>query len=146
MSLRRTAANARGTRGFVLIEVLVAVAVAGIIMAALLRSFSATWSGINAVRENAETMLLARSLLADTARDKLFAGQQNGTLGRYTWTMTTAAAPVAVPVNQPKPGGEQKEANPWILYRVGLFITTPSGRSASLETFRLGQAANQPAK
>lgn len=156
MLLRRAEADTRATRGFVLIEVLVAVGVAAILMAALLRSFSATWGGINIVREEAESMLLARTLLADGASPaKLVPGTQNGTLGRYAWSLTAIAAPVAAP---PKPApaaaksaagknqnvdasDDQKEANPWILYRVDLVITTPSGRSKSLETFRLGQAA-----
>jgi hypothetical protein len=128
-------------------------------MAAVLRSFTATWSGINAVREEAESMLLARTLLADgTAPGKIVAGTQNGNLGRYAWSLTAVPAPVAAP---PKPApaaakpaqagakpatgddqkDDQKEASPWILYRVELVITTPSGRSKSLETFRLGQVA-----
>lgn len=142
MSSRRSKADTRATRGFVLIEVLVAVGVAAILMAALLRSFSATWAGINSVREEAESMLLARTLLADgAAPGKLVAGTQNGTLGRYAWSLTAIAAPVAAPANPAAAGGEEKEASPWTLYRVDLVITTPSGRSKSLETFRIGQAA-----
>lgn len=148
MSSPRTKAEGPATRGFVLIEVLVAVGVAAILMAALLRSFTATWAGINAVREEAETLLLARTLLADGASSgKLVAGSQNGLLGRYAWRLTAVPAPVAATVQpaaatvQPdNAGDEQKQPNPWTLYRVSLSITTPSGRSKSLETFRIGPA------
>lgn len=139
---RRTEANTQATRGFVLIEVLVAVGVAAIIMAALLRSFTATWAGINAVREEAESMLLARTLIADAMDSgKILTGTRNGTLGRYGWSLTTIPTPVAPPVNQAKAGADTAQPSPWTLYRVDLVITTPSGKSKSLETFRLGQAA-----
>ena len=162
MLLRRTAADPRPrtTRGFVLLEVLVAVGVAAIVMAALLRSFTSTWAGINAVREEAESMLLARALLADgAATAKIVAGMQNGTIGRYAWSLTAVPVPVAQPAPQRQPqqpqqsqqppqqqqaaGDDQQQPNPWTLYRVDLVITTPSGRSKSLETFRLGPASQQ---
>jgi len=142
MSSRRTGAEPHATRGFVLIEVLVAVGVAAIIMAALLRSFTSTWAGINAVREEAESMLLARTLLADaTESGKILAGTRNGTIGRYGWNLTAIPTPVAPPANQATAGADKPPASPWTLYRVDLVITTPSGRSKSLETFRLGQTA-----
>ncbi len=168
MSLHRTAANGRprATRGFVLLEVLVAVGVAAIVMAALLRSFTSTWAGINTVREEAESMLLARALLSDGASTaKIVAGTQNGTIGRYAWALTAVPVPIAAPPppqqqqqpqqaqqqqpqsssRPPQPqegdGQDQPQPKPFGLYRVDLVITTPSGRSRSLETFRIGPAA-----
>lgn len=156
MSLHRTAANGRprATRGFVLLEVLVAVGVAAIVMAALLRSFTSTWAGINTVREEAESMLLARALLSDGASTaKIVAGTQNGSIGRYAWTLTAVPVPIPAPPQQlpqssnqsqqPQEGDsqDQPQPKPFGLYRVDLVITTPSGRSRSLETFRIGPAA-----
>lgn len=163
MLLRRSAANQspRSARGFVLLEVLVAVGVAAIIMTALLRSFTSTWAGINAVREDAESMLLARALLADGSSTKIAAGSQNGTVGRYAWNMTAVVVPVAPPPPSPSQqqqqqqqpgqpqqpqqanGDDQQQPNPFGLYRITLVITAPSGRSSSLETYRIGPAASQ---
>ncbi|HVZ52880.1 MAG TPA: type II secretion system protein [Pseudolabrys sp.] len=165
MLLRRNAADriARNARGFVLLEVLVAVGVAAIIMTALLRSFTSTWAGINAVREEAESMLLARALLADgSSTAKIAAGTQNGTVGRYAWSLTAVAVPIAPPPppqkqaqqppqqqpGDPQPpqqanGEDQQQPNPFGLYRITLVVTTPSGRSSSLETYRIGPAAAQ---
>ena len=116
MLLRRSAANQspRSARGFVLLEVLVAVGVAAIIMTALLRSFTSTWAGINAVREDAESMLLARALLADGSSTKIAAGSQNGTVGRYAWNMTAVVVPVAPPPppQQQQPQQQQTAARP----------------------------------
>src|SRR3954469_20692339 len=84
MLFRRKATASRATAGFVLIEVLVAVGVAAVLMAVLIRSFSQTWSGVNIVREEAEGTLLARSMMAAALqRDKLVPGSQEGTAGRY---------------------------------------------------------------
>lgn len=137
MSSRQTAADKRSTGGFVLIEVLVAVAVAAIIMAVLIRGFATTWSGIGAVREEAEAMLLARAMLDhEPLSRKLTPGVKTGSIGRYTWSVTTAKAPVVAPVKNP---GEEQPVSPWSLYRVVVVMSAPSGRSTTLETFQLAQ-------
>lgn len=171
MLLRRTAADPRprNARGFVLLEVLVAIGVAAIVMAALLRSFTSTWAGINAVREEAESMLLARALLATgSSTATITAGTQSGTAGRYAWSLTAVVVPVALPPApkqsqqpgqpqqqtgggrsqqpgqpQQQTGGDRSQPSPFALYRVHLVVTTPSGRSNSLDTFRIGPAASQ---
>jgi prepilin-type N-terminal cleavage/methylation domain-containing protein len=141
MSSHRNAVDRRRSGGFVLIEVLVAVAVAAVIMAVLLRSFSTTWSGITSVRDEAESMLVARTLLATAApRAGLAPGTLNGTLGRYAWTITTTKPPVAAPVTGKDDSGEKPAASPWALYRLDVVITTPNGRSTSFEAYRISQA------
>lgn len=133
------AARKRRTGGYVLLEVLVAVAVAAVIMGVLLRAFGTAWSGITSVRENAETMLLTRTLLATASRrDALTPGAQSGTLGRYAWTITTVKPPAAAPVTNSE-NGDNAEASAWSLYRLDVVVTAPSGRSTSLEAFRLGK-------
>ena len=195
MSWRRIAADKRRSGGFVLLEVLVAVAVAAILMAALMRSFTTTWLGINAVREEAESMLVARTMLAAAApRINTAEGEQTGTAGRYAWRIAVtkplaeaalfaspnAAAPggnaagvnSAAGPNTARPsaagrntagrnaaggnaaGGNAEGANPesppgegeaqefaWTLFRVVITVRAPSGRSTSLETFRLSKPA-----
>ena len=88
----------KNNRGFVLIEVLVAVAVAGVILVALSRAFISTWFGISTVREEAETMLIARTLIsAVTPREKASEIVQQGSIGRYNWALEVKKAPMAAP-------------------------------------------------
>jgi prepilin-type N-terminal cleavage/methylation domain-containing protein len=141
MSSRPNAADARDERGFALVEVLVAVAVAAVLMGVLIRSFATTWSGIAAVREDAESMLLARSLLEhDPALRRLAPGVKVGTIGRYSWTVTTAQAKPAATAQGNADNGEQP-APAWALYRITVVLNAPSGRSTTLETFQLAQSA-----
>lgn len=120
-----------------LIEVLVAVAVAAVLLVALSRSFMTTWSGIGMVREEAEAMLIARTLIsAVTPRDNAAEVSQQGTTGRYSWALEVKKAPVIA--------SAAAAANPettfaWTLYRVGVVVTAPTGRRTSLETSRLSR-------
>jgi prepilin-type N-terminal cleavage/methylation domain-containing protein len=130
-------------RGFVLIEVLVAVAVAGIILVALLKSFVSTWYGISTVREEAETMMIARTLIsAVTPRENAGEASQQGTTGRYSWRLEVKKAPLPVPVT-PSPDADAEAGSEntfaWTLYRVGVEVTAPNGRRTTLETSRLGR-------
>jgi prepilin-type N-terminal cleavage/methylation domain-containing protein len=127
-------AETRNKRGFVLIEVLVAVAVAGVILVALLRAFVGTWFGIAGVREDAEAMLIARNLI-ETAAPRSLAAElsQQGSLGRYSWALEVRRVPVA------GAGSGEDGGFHWALYRIGVVVTAPGGRRTSLETSRLGR-------
>jgi hypothetical protein len=137
--------SAAASRGFVLIEVLVAVGVAAALMAVLIRSFSMTWSGISYVREEAEGTLLARSMMADaTQRDKIAAGTQEGVAGRYAWKLTTVVVPVVLaPVRtasgqqQGQPPEAERQSNN-VLYHLVLVLRGPSGRSNRLDRYEMG--------
>lgn len=86
MSWRRKPGKRTNTRGFILLEVLVAASVATVLLAAVMRIFASTWSGIGAMREDADAMLVARTVIeASTPRSGLVAGTQQGTTGRYAW-------------------------------------------------------------
>jgi hypothetical protein len=90
-----------------LLEVLVAVAVAGIVMVALLRSFVSTWYGIAAVREEAESMMIARTLIASvTPRENTTEVTQQGSIGRYTWAIEVKKAPPPPPMMTPAVTGQ----------------------------------------
>jgi type II secretory pathway pseudopilin PulG len=133
--------SAAASRGFVLIEVLVAVGVAAALMAVLIRSFSATWSGVSYVREEAEGTLLARSMMSDAIqRDRIAAGTQEGVAGRYAWKLTTTILPVGLaasqPSQQPQTNSETQSNN--VLYHLVLVLKGPSGRSNRLDTFEIG--------
>jgi prepilin-type N-terminal cleavage/methylation domain-containing protein len=125
----------KANRGFVLIEVLVAVAVAAVLLVALSRAFVSTWSGISVVREEAEAMLIARTLIASvTPRENAGELSQQGSIGRYNWALEVKKAPMA-----PAAGADSETPFAWTLYRAGVVVTAPSGRRTSLETSRLSR-------
>jgi hypothetical protein len=119
-----------------LIEVLVAVAVAAVLLVALSRAFVSTWMGISVVREEAETMLIARTLIgAVMPRDNATEVSQQGDIGRYKWALEVKKAPIAAPAAS----AESETPFRWTLYRAGVVVTAPSGRRTSLETSRLSR-------
>jgi prepilin-type N-terminal cleavage/methylation domain-containing protein len=125
----------KANRGFVLIEVLVAVAVAAVLLVALSRAFVSTWSGISVVREEAEAMLIARTLItAVTPRDNASELNQQGSIGRYNWALEVRKATTATPA-----AADSETPFAWTLYRAGVVVTAPSGRRTSLETTRLSR-------
>jgi prepilin-type N-terminal cleavage/methylation domain-containing protein len=156
MSFRRTARvkhlRRRGDAGFALIEVLVAVAVASILMAVLIRSFVSTWAGINIVRDEAEGTLLARSILDELLlRGMLAAGSQDGTMGRYAWNVTTTMQTLTtVAATQPQSAGQGSQGNQAAaapttanIFHVVVTMRGPSGRSNRLDAYKIGQTTAQ---
>jgi prepilin-type N-terminal cleavage/methylation domain-containing protein len=137
MLFRRKAAN----RGFVLVEVLVAVAVAGALMAVLIRSFSQTWSGIGYVREEAEGTLLARSMMADAVQRQMAPGSQEGVAGRYAWKLTTSVLPFPTVAKKKTQEEDEQSAEPRniVLYHLVIVLKGPSGRSNRLDRYKIGQ-------
>jgi hypothetical protein len=120
----------------VLIEVLVAVGVAAVLLVALLRAFVTTWSGISLVREEAEAMLIARTLIsAATPRQNAAEVSQRGTIGRYNWALEVRRVPVIRAAAAP----DSENPFPWTLYRAGVTVTAANGRRTSLETSRLSR-------
>src|SRR5215475_9946515 len=112
MLLTRSSRDLRQT-GFLLVEALVAVAVTGLLMVVLLRSYSSLWAEAPRAREDAEAMLVARSVLeARTPRLGLITGMQEGRSGRYSWTL--AITKLTVVPN-------------WTLFRVRVVVTAPKG-------------------
>ncbi len=133
-----------------LIEVLVAVAVAGVILVALSRAFISTWFGISTVREEAEAMLIVRTLIsAVTPRENASEIVQQGSIGRYNWALEVKRAPMTAPITTPTtapmaalmaaPAAANENPFPWTLYRVGVVVTAPNGRRTSVETSRLSR-------
>ena len=134
----------KANSGFVLLEVLVAVAVAGVILIALLRSFVTTWWGINTVREEAEAMLIARSLISSVApRNNTNEIAQQGVIGRYSWTVEVKRTITPPPQGLTTSDPETANANPWTLYRVAVVVTAPTGRRTTIATNRLSRPAQR---
>ena len=157
MSFRRTARvkplQRRRDAGFALVEVLVAVAVASILMAVLVRSFVSTWAGVNVVRDEAEGTLLARSILDELLlRGALGAGSQDGTMGRYAWNVTTTMQTLTtVAATQPRRAEQGGQANQGDnsapttanIFHVVVTMRGPSGRSSRLDAYKIGQTTAQ---
>jgi len=156
MLCRRTAKGKhprrRGDAGFALIEVLVAVAVASILMAVLIRSFVSTWAGVNIVRDEAEGTLLARSILDELLlRGALGAGSQDGTMGRYAWNVTTTMQTLTtVAATQPQGAAQGSQGNQGTpapttanIFHVVVTMRGPSGRSSRLDAYKIGQTTAQ---
>jgi prepilin-type N-terminal cleavage/methylation domain-containing protein len=138
------ARTVRSNRGFVLIEVLVAVGVAGALMAVLIRSFTQTWSGIGYVREEAEGTMLARSMMAEATERKITPGSQEGVIGRYAWKLTTTVLPFSAAAAKKPIQGENADTIPTttnVLYHLVIVLKGPSGRSNRLDTYKIAQAA-----
>jgi prepilin-type N-terminal cleavage/methylation domain-containing protein len=154
-----------GQAGFVLIEVLVAVGIASVLMAVLMRAFVNTWAGVSIVRDEAEGTLLARSLIEEILlRGQIQAGTQEGTLGRYAWTIGTSMQTVAVIAPPIKPQGQSQNQSQGqaqrpqgqgqgqgqaqgdqktqpqtaTIYHVAVVMRGPSGRSNRLDAFKIG--------
>jgi Tfp pilus assembly protein FimT len=139
----RAAGENTAAAGFVLVEVLVALGVAAILLVALMRAFATIWAGIGVVREEAEAMLIARSLLyAATPRSNMVEGVQNGSTGRYGWTVSISKAPQAAPAAPAAATETEADAvQPWTAFIVAINVKAPNGRSTSLETIRLARTA-----
>ena len=154
------------TRGFILIEVLVAAAVAAVLIAAVMRIFASTWSGINSIREDADAMLVARSVIDAVApRSGLAPGTQQGTAGRYGWTVVITGPIVQVPPpsvsvtsptqagagaaaanpadgNAANPNAQQANTGPqWRLFRIIVAVSAPGGRRTVVDTYRLSRSS-----
>lgn len=165
MSLRLKLGERRGNRGFVLVEVLVAASVAAVLLTAVMRIFASTWSGITMVRDEATAMLVARNVIeASAPRNDLAAGTQEGSSGRYSWTVTIAQlngqvantdnAPALAPTPQnanlgqgTNNGGDPNNTSsnganngpPWSLFRIVVAVRAPNGRRTDIETYRLSR-------
>ncbi len=153
MSWHRTAKGKhprrRSEAGFALIEVLVAVGVASILMAVLIRSFVSTWAGVNIVRDEAEGTLLARSILDELLlRGTLGAGSQDGTMGRYAWNVTTTMQTLTTvaatqPTSAQQGGGQGNQPTTTNIFHVVVTMRGPSGRSNRLDAYKIGQTTAQ---
>ena len=111
MLSRRRPDERRHSAGFVLVEVLVTAAVAAVLLAAVMRAYSSLWSGIGAVREETEAMLVARAVIeASTPRINLVPLTQEGMTGRYAWSIAIAdTGIVATPGQQTNPFDQQQQ-------------------------------------
>jgi type II secretory pathway pseudopilin PulG len=132
--------------GFVLLETLVALALAALLLTMLSRSFLSTWHGTLHAREDLQAMLIAHTVLEDALpRGKLATGIVTGTTAGYVWQAETlpASTRAAAVAPQSLPSGLQVEPTPtsnqrWTLYKIVVTVRSPTGRRVVLDAFRLG--------
>jgi general secretion pathway protein I len=128
-------------RGFSLLEVLVAFVILSLVATALFRLFSGALGNASAAGDYSRAMMVAESVLAETAAGELRETTQSGTSedGQIAWTVRVAPyAPPGVPPNIE----QASETMPTRLYRISAEISfaAPTGGSRKFElaTMRIG--------
>ncbi|MFM7083662.1 MAG: prepilin-type N-terminal cleavage/methylation domain-containing protein [Hyphomicrobium sp.] len=121
-------------QGFTLFEVVIGLAVTGLILTVLAPVFGRNFIETQTVESRLALSTAARSLLeALPARNDLAAGLVSGTNGTIRWTLE------ATPLPQNK--GEQPSA--WIPYKIILNLKTKDGLGTRFETVRLAKKKKQ---
>lgn len=120
-------------RGFTLIEVLVAFAIAALLLVPLLRIFSGGMAELGRGERDTTATLWARTELDSAAGDALVVGRTSGTLpGGYSWQRAVALYSDAQ---------MSQAARPFVPYNVSITVLWREGnrdRSLRLDTLRLG--------
>jgi len=140
-ALRLRRQSVTPSRGFSLLEVLVAFSILALVGTALFRLFSGALGNASAADDASRAVLIAESVLAEAASAQpLREATQQGTLddGRIEWT--TKVAPYAAPgVNPDTERGS--ESLPLRLFRVSVEVVFPSAnggrRTLALATTRI---------
>jgi hypothetical protein len=123
---RRRPDRHRRSAGFILVEVLVTAAVAAVLLAAVMRAYATLWSGIGAVREETEAMLVARAVIeASTPRINLVPLTQEGRTGRYVWSIAIVNTGIVSAAGQAsqQPEQQQQQGQPPPIGQPGLLGT-----------------------
>ena len=113
----------RGDTGFTLIEALVALAILGVALAAVLRAYGAGFRSAERAEMQTHALLLAESRLAEAATTLTEPGESRGREAGYAWRVTAAPFPVEG-VDEP-------------LLRIDVRVVAPDGSEARLGTLRL---------
>ena len=134
-----------GAAGFVLLETLVAVALAALLLTVLSRSLLTTWSGTARAREDLQALMIAHTVLEGMLPGReLSAGIRTGTSGGYAWRAETLPSSTRAAVADSNvPADRQIDVAPaagrrWQLYHILVTVAGPSGRKVVLDAFRLG--------
>ena len=128
----------RQQQGFTLLEVIVAVVIAALCLAALSQVFATGVRAASTSSDYMRAMTLAQSLLAGVGVEKATSdGSESGTSsdGRLTWTVTISAEPTDEAENPIKPPLELKR----VIARVvaGSANDTPGNRGRTVELVTL---------
>jgi hypothetical protein len=130
-----------------LLEVLVAAVVAVVLITLLTRLGVDNGRRVAEIRGTSGAMAVARSVMEESSdRRTLEAGERRGMAGAYRWVVVTESLGEVV-ATSPRAQADQettgtdrtaKEA-PWTLYRIGVAVEAPNGRTTTLEAHCLGR-------
>lgn len=131
----------RRSRGFTIIEVLVALALIAVSFATIMQLFSKSMSDFSRVGRASQAVLLERQLVQrfrhfNPAEQKSGAGELGGVA--YTWSVSLQEPMLAV--RMPEDDVQQKATFGVGLYRIRVLLT---GRETPLELTRVGWLALQ---
>lgn len=117
-------------QGFTLFEVVVGLAVTGLILTVLAPVFGRNFIETRTVESRLALSTAARSLLeALPARNDLAEGLVSGTNGIVRWTLEAT----------PLPQGKEEQPSAWRPYKIILDLKTKDGLRTRLETVRLAK-------
>ena len=120
----------RGTAGFTLIEVLVAIAVLAVVLGAIGAVVGNTVRAIRSVDRRLPLLETAQSLIASLpTRDALQPGTQSGTSGEFRWRID------AVLLNRNVP--DDAKAAKWMPLAITVRVQGSEGPPVRLDTVRL---------
>jgi general secretion pathway protein I len=127
---RSDARPPRGTSGFTLIEVLVAIAVLAVVLGAIGAVVGNTVRTIRSVDRRLPLLETAQSLIASLpTRDALQSGTQSGTSGEFRWRID------AVLLNRNVP--DDAKAAKWMPLAITVRVQGSEGPPVRLDTVRL---------
>jgi general secretion pathway protein I len=127
--LRATRSRRRGSAGFTLVEVLVALAVVAASLAAIGTLIATSVRGARAVEQHVALVERARAILAELPRrDELSIGEATGEIAGHRWRIAVFADPT---------DQADRSTSPWVPRTVVATIRSPSGTVLQLHTVRL---------
>lgn len=113
----------RREAGFTLIEALVALAVLGVVLAAVLRAYGAGFRSAEQAEDRTRALLIAESRLAEALATTIAPGEWSGAQGPYGWRVVAAPYPL------------EGAAKP--LLRLEARVRSPDGAEVRLVSLRL---------
>jgi len=130
----------RGTAGFTLIEVLVAIALLAVVLGAIGAVVGNTVKSIRSVDRRLPLLETAQSLIASLpAREALQPGTQSGASGEYRWRIDAVLLNRNVPDSptlRPMAAGAAPKVN-WVPLAITVRVQGSEGPPVRLDTVRL---------
>jgi general secretion pathway protein I len=130
LSRSRLPRGSRGVFGFTLLEVLVALAVVAVSLAAIGSLVAATVRGSRSIEEHLALIATARAVIVGMPnRNTLSVGSLGGELNGHRWRIDVA--PLRTDAADARP------PTPWMPYTVAIEVRSPTGSMLRLNTVRL---------
>ena len=132
---RSTRSSRRGTAGFTLIEVLVALSVVAVTLAAIGSLIATTVRGVRALDRRLSLVETTRAVLTGLPnRAELRPGSLSGEFAGHRWRVDVMPYPISEP---------DGPASPWAPQNVVVRVQSPSGSILQINTIRLRRRTAQ---